>query len=338
MSSLGRLAFVIWASLALAATTLAHPANIPVARAKVSVDGVIELQMRFDILAFVLDEDPMTVLDPPMNALLDGSVDELQGQLEDAEKRFAQGLRLAGGTCDSIDFPTAEGVRRLANSDPKLRLPVMAMVTVRCHLGPEVRESSFSFPTALGPVVLSTEFPYFEPISEQVEPGSWSRVLQLPTKQQIEAVQASIGVRTTAAKNPPKPRTDADVRKQIQKQYDRWTKAYMAHDVTTLLSLLTPDYTLKTAKGAVITRAEYAAMLNIRKQKHDDTTRYKQEILRLTLHDGVAAIWSRETTTSPAKDGKSTSFQHDYIDVWIFSGGKWLLQSSATQQEQRVSG
>jgi hypothetical protein len=82
-------------------------------------------------------------------------------------------------------------------------------------------------------------------------------------------------------------------------------------------------------------------MLKMRKQKHSDTTRYSTEILRMTLKDGVAAIFSRETTTDPGVNqvsGKAepVSYQHDYIDVWVLKSGKWKLKSTVTQLEQRL--
>ncbi len=54
-------------------------------------------------------------------------------------------------------------------------------------------------------------------------------------------------------------------------------------------------------------------MLKLRKQKHSDTTHYTTEILRITLRDGVAAIFSREHTTDPGidqKTGKTTTVSY----------------------------
>lgn len=117
----------------------------------------------------------------------------------------------------------------------------------------------------------------------------------------------------------------------------------MAHDVSTLLDILDPNYMLKTAQGKLITRKEYEVMLNMRRQKHSDTTRYSTEILRITLKKDVAAIFSRETTTDPGINqttGKAepVTYQHDYIDLWVLHQGKWKLKSTATQLEQRVKG
>ena len=49
------------------------------------------------------------------------------------------------------------------------------------------------------------------------------------------------------------------MRVALQARYDAWSKAYMANDVDTLLSILAPDYTLKTSSGTEIKRSEYEA-------------------------------------------------------------------------------
>jgi hypothetical protein len=324
----------------------AHPANIPVARAKVQVNGSVELTITFDILAFVLDQTPQIVLDSPMNALVDGPRKDLQDRLAAAQTRFLEGLVIGDeknlGSVDSVDFPTAEDIHKVIDGGQLPRLPVMMTATVRCHLASHAKRVSFRFAEVLGPVVLTTEFPYKEPTSESIEPGDSSTPLELPTQAEVDALAASMKPKTAIAKKADRKPTEAQARKAIQRQYDAWSKAYMGHDLDTLLSILAPGYTLKTAQGTLIKRNEYEVMLKMRKQKHSDTTLYKTEILRITLKDGVAAIWSRETTTDPGlnqKTGKTepVSYQHDYIDLWILASGKWLLKGTVTQREQVIA-
>jgi hypothetical protein len=324
---------------------LAHPANIPVARAKVQVDGSIELTITFDILAFVLDQTPQIVLDAPMNALLDGPRADLQDRLTSSQKRFMEGLVVGDeatpGIVDSVDFPTAGDIHKVVDGGQTPRLPVMMTAIIKCHLKPGVHKVSFRFAEVLGTVVLTTEFPYKEPISDSIEPGDASNPLEIPTQAEVDALAASMNPSKAVAKKIDRQPTEAQARKAIQKQYDAWSKAYMAHDVDTLFSILAPAYTLKTAQGMLINRPEYEVMLKQRKLKHSDTTLYKTEILRITLRDGVAAIWSRETTTDPGlnqKTGKKepVSYQHDYIDLWIYANGKWLIKGTVTQKEQVI--
>jgi hypothetical protein len=330
------------ATVVLVASAAAHPANIPVARAKVQVDGTIELTISFDILAFVLDQTPTLVLDAPMNSLLDGPARDLENRLADAKKRFVAGLSVSGGdkngVIDAVVFPSAAETHRVADTGQTPRLPVMTTATVMCHLAPGARKVSLRFAEVLGTVVLSTEFPYIEPVAESVEPGDWSTSLQIPTQAEVNALAGAARPRNAGADQHSGPPKEAQARAAIQAQYDAWSRAYMAHDLDTLEAILAPDYTLKTAKGALIKAPEYAVMLKLRKQKHSDTTHYSTEILRVTLRDGVAAIWSRETTTDPGLNGKTgkiepISYLHDYVDLWIYSGGKWLLKSTVTQKE-----
>lgn len=321
----------------------AHPANIPVARAKIEVDGRIELTFTFDVLAFVLDQTPQIVLDAPMNALLDGPSSALQDRLVTSKKRFLEGFTIGDaanpGVVDAIEFPTAAEIHQVVDAGQIPRIPVMMTATLRCHLKAGVRKVSFRFAEVLGTVVLTTEFPYTEPISDSVEPGDSSTVLQLPTQAEVDAIAASIAPKKAEPKKIDTLPTESEARRGIQKQYNAWSKAYMAHDVDTLLSILSPKYTLKTAQGTLINYPEYAVMLKLRKQKHSDTTLYQTAILRITLRDGVAAIWSRETTTDPGlnqKTGKKepVSYQHDYIDLWTYTANKWLLKGTVTQREQ----
>jgi len=328
-----------------------HPANIPVARAKVQPDGSFEFTVTFDLLAFALDEEPTIIADAPMNGLLDGPSADLDKSLLDARKRFFGGLWVFArgvGPADpatakvkfeQIQFPTAEDVHKWLAEGPAVRLPVMMSVSFTGHLTPGATALAWRFPDVMGTVVLTTEFPYKEPYSEPVEPGSMSEFLKIPTAAEVKALAASM-VHPGGAATKPKDYapTEATARAAIQTQYNRWSKAYMANDVPTLLDVLTPDYTLKTAKGALITHSEYAVMLDIRKKKHSDTKRYSTEISRMTLKGKVAAIYSRETTTNVETDPKSgrqvpLSYQHDYIDVWVLASGKWRLRSTVTQKE-----
>lgn len=333
--------------LLLAVSVFAHPANIPVARAKVQPDGSFELSVRFDLLAFILEETPTAVADPPMNALLEGPRFKLQERLNESKERFAREMGVgdgsSNGTLEITDYPTANGVHDYVDTGVQPRLPVMMMVTLKGHLPAGGRKVAFRFPEVLGTVVLTTEFPYREPVSEPVEPGSASALQTVPTQAEVLALQTSmLSQRQSPANAIPKVYTEADAKQEIQVRYNEWSKAYMANDVDTLTSILTPDYTIKTAKGALIARSEYDVMLNIRKEKHSDTTRYSTELLRITLREGVAAIYSRETTTNPQKNEKtgkmeSLTYQHDYIDVWVNTGGKWLLRSTVTLKEQPLT-
>src|SRR5207253_6102038 len=113
----------------------------------------------------------------------------------------------------------------------------------------------------------------------------------------------------------------ADVRVALQARYDAWSKAYMANDVDTLLSILAPDYTLKTSSGTEIKRSEYEATLKLRKAANSDTKQYSTKILKLKLTGQTAEVISREAMTARQKNEKTGGMQnvvheHDYTDTW----------------------
>lgn len=326
-------------SAALAQGGMAHPANIPIARAKVSSNGLVHLTLTFDLLAFVLDQTPSSVLDPPMNALLDADPDKLSRRLSNAKGRFLEGFSVSGGAfrLKNLEFPTVAQIKETAGTDSRNRLPLMMTLTLDGSLLPGTRTIKFQFPDVLGPVVLTTEFPYREPIVEPVEPGTWSIRQTLPSEQETLERREAMNIR------PSQPTTSvstdlAGIRAAIGHHYASWSKAYMEHDLTTLFDILAPEYVLTTAKGKSISLGEYKAMLLIRKQKHSDTKAYRTEILRLTLQEGVAAVWSRETTTEtgPTSTSDPISYQHDYIDVWKSFSGKWKLVRTLTQAESKL--
>ncbi len=324
---------------ALGALAFVHPATIPVARAQVQTDGTIDLEMRFDILAFILEEDPMTVLDDPMNKLLDGPDTVLDASLAEAKKRFLSGLEVVGGKMESLSFPTAADIHHEIANAPPPRLPVMMLVKGRFHLAPVVNRFSMRFPRILGTVILTTERPYCEPVTVPVEPTEDSEPIKIPTEAEVANLKAQMNPSARGFVASVQPPTLPEAKVSIQAQYDRWTKAYMAHDVPTLLAILSPDYTLKTANGTVLTAGEYKAMLEVQRKKHDDTTVYKTEIQRINLHENIAAVYSRETTTNRTPDPKThrdkiVSYQHDYIDAWEYREGQWLLKSTVTLKEQ----
>ena len=186
-----RLGVRLWTLLALLLAAFgagscpcaAHPASIAAATAKVQPDGRFAVEARFDLLAFVLDDTPQRIGEGPMNALLDGPAPDLQTQLAAAESRFRRDFQASGGSgpgvVDSVAFPTLADVQKWRDSGIKPRLPVTMTVTVQGHLPPGAASISFRFPDVLGMIVVTTEFPYREPVSEPVEAGAFSTPLPL---------------------------------------------------------------------------------------------------------------------------------------------------------------
>lgn len=134
----------------------------------------------------------------------------------------------------------------------------------------------------------------------------------------------------------PKP---GDVQKAIQSRYDAWSKAYMANDVDALLSILSPDYLLKTSDGTEIKHSEYEAMLRLRKASNKDTKKYSTKILKLKLSGDTAEVSARESMTSQERSGlvgqlQTIVHEHDYLDSWVLRDGSWLLRRTETVKER----
>ena len=133
---------------------------------------------------------------------------------------------------------------------------------------------------------------------------------------------------------------ETDARKQIQAQYDRWSTAYMARDIDTLLSILSPDYTLTSVDNDVLSYGGYKAYLELKRKSPQDNTEYRTHILKLILKKAHAVVTSEETmtTSTPGPSGKKlvSVHKHVYLDTWTYQGRVWHLQSTATQRESTV--
>jgi hypothetical protein len=123
-----------------------------------------------------------------------------------------------------------------------------------------------------------------------------------------------------------------DARKQIQAQYDRWSKAYMAKDVATLLAILSPSYTLTAFDKSVLSYGTYTAYLRLRSKAPKDTTKYATHIRKLNVRGTVAEVDSVETMTTVSGALQSTH-RHEYLDRWRLSEAVWRLESTKTLKE-----
>jgi len=126
----------------------------------------------------------------------------------------------------------------------------------------------------------------------------------------------------------------ATVKAEIQRQYDRWSKAYIANDVPVLLSILTPDYRLTTVDKTVVDHAEYEAKIRLRSEMRADPTSYSTQIISLAVKDGEADVRAVETMESHLEKPRRTVFhRHHYLDHWVHPRKAWLLKSTVTVGE-----
>lgn len=131
-----------------------------------------------------------------------------------------------------------------------------------------------------------------------------------------------------------------DTQKQIQAQYNRWSRAYMSHDVDTLLDILSPDYTLTSVDKDVMSYATYKAYLELKRKTPKDATEYKTRILKLVQSGERAVVTSEEAMTTAGTDpsGKKvvSVHKHVYSDTWVHEATTWRLLSTVTQRESTV--
>lgn len=135
----------------------------------------------------------------------------------------------------------------------------------------------------------------------------------------------------------------ASVRGDIEKQYQRWSKAALANDVETILDVLAPDYTLKTYTGQVILRKDYEVSLRKRKAANKPATVYETKIASLSVEKDVASVISDETSVADSVDpitNKKVKLVHihRYLDTWVKLGKVWRLRSTVTQVEETKIG
>ncbi|BDI32850.1 hypothetical protein CCAX7_49010 [Capsulimonas corticalis] len=168
----------LWTGLS-GARCSAHPANFASATAKIAADRTFTVNVRFDLLAFTLNDTPFRIGDAPMNALLDGPPEALQSSLAEAAGRFRNDFQTNGGVVDSVAFPTLADIQAWRDSGVKPRLPVLQTVTVAGHLAPGAKTIAFRFPEVLGMIVLTSEVPYQEPVSEPLDAGAMSTAVSV---------------------------------------------------------------------------------------------------------------------------------------------------------------
>lgn len=130
----------------------------------------------------------------------------------------------------------------------------------------------------------------------------------------------------------------ASVRDEIEAQYARWARAALVNDVETVLSVLAPDYTLKTYTDSVIDRKAYEKSLRDRRARKQKSDAYQTKIASLNVQGRVATVISDETSIKAAKDpitkqAISMVHIHRYQDTWVKLGKSWRLKSTVTQME-----
>lgn len=128
----------------------------------------------------------------------------------------------------------------------------------------------------------------------------------------------------------------ADTRHEIQTQYARWSKAYMARDAETLIGILSPDYTLLDSSKKPISYDIFVAKLRLMKDLPTDSTKHSTELKRLFEHGDQADAVAVETMETPIDAKRSSFHRHEYMDTWIHYDAGWRLRRTITTKEWTV--
>lgn len=197
MRSLSRLLLPL--VVGCSALASAHPATVPTAVAKVKADGSFQIAIRFDVLAYTLDQESGHVDRSDMAEFFRRPVSEIDTSFREAGRRFLAEFSVRSGKVQDFSFPGSAEARRWQGSNPSVS-PVMLTATLKGKLDTGAKAASFRFPERLGSTVLILEFPYREPISGPVEPGSYSKPHRLPTSREVAANAASMLGRRSSGK------------------------------------------------------------------------------------------------------------------------------------------
>lgn len=166
----------------------AHPAYLTAVEVNVEADGRFNAQLRFDTLAYTLNDTSARIGNEPMEALLAGPREELEETLTRAKGRLQRGFKIVtdtgDGTVDGIDFPDA--VQVLAWRDEhQTVLPIVIPARLSGWLPPGSRTVACRFPSVLEQVILTVERPGEEAEAQAVEAGTTST--PLPVRLQEDA-------------------------------------------------------------------------------------------------------------------------------------------------------
>ncbi len=168
-----------WIGLALFAAMIgrlfAHQAYLTSALAKIGHDGHFQITVRFDALAFALNDSAERIPDKPMNDLLDGPTAELARRMSAAREHFARHIHVVADGHDvaieQLQFPTADDVLLWKTKSREPRLPVLLSAEVSGQLPVGVRQIAVGFPEIIGTIVLTIERPGEEALTEALEAG-----------------------------------------------------------------------------------------------------------------------------------------------------------------------
>lgn len=169
------------ALLASASSAAAHPARIASGIAVVHPDGKVDIELNFDVLAYLLNDTPSRISDDLMYGLLDGPTSKLEEKAEQGRRRFARAIRVIVGETEIPftvgKFPTAAQIAEAGDATNRIRLPVVLKASGSVQLPHDTTSIRFGVADVLDTVILTVERDDHEPIALALQAGSPSSAL-----------------------------------------------------------------------------------------------------------------------------------------------------------------
>lgn len=127
---------------------------------------------------------------------------------------------------------------------------------------------------------------------------------------------------------------DAATRKEIEKQYARISAALKTKSLKSLDKVTTPDYTLKSPKGQVVTWQQMQTQMGLYLSFLQKVTEASSKVSKLAVKGKEAKVEVKQSFSGVIADPQTEGKVHkvtsatQYKDTWIKSNGTWLLKHS----------
>lgn len=167
----------------------AHPPGLSAAFAHIDEDGVVELQLHFDVPAFVLGKASGEISEKDVAELLVLPPERLENQLREAAARCVIRIQTDRGELPFTMkvFPAADALLEWHRSGSPL--PIMLDAEFEAKLPPGTRQIVFWFPSIIDGLVLTVERPFEKEWMEGLDANGASAPLTIQSSDKTQTVQ-----------------------------------------------------------------------------------------------------------------------------------------------------
>ena len=175
----------------LSSSLSAHPAAMTGCLLKVEPDGSLQVDLRFNALAFVINDDPQHIPDSAFRETLESPMGQFDTQRAEADLRLQRGLMVL---CDAnrldlrwTHLPTSAEIR--AQTNPLSTVLLEATATARLPAGSHVLR--LRLPEVIGTVVVSVSHPGREDVVSLLQPGETSPAFDVSIQEEPSKAPSS---------------------------------------------------------------------------------------------------------------------------------------------------